>query len=440
MTAEDTVSPDEADPVDDADDDAAPAPERGTDSEPEGAAVSEPADVPAAEPVDEGVAEPENASAAESTTPRFGYQPALDGIRAIAVLLVIGVHISGIIPWIDLPGGWLGVDVFFVLSGYLITSLLLTERNRTGRTNFRNFYVRRLLRLAPLSLAVVAVVWIGARTVPAQTGFVLPNRGALSVIFYYSNWVFMDDFRNLGSLFHCWSLSIEEQFYVVWPAVLIGLLRFGKRHGRALAIALTSAVFIAQGVGRRALWIRAWERGDRPVDIWLYFYGSSLRRPDGLVLGCLLALVLHQRTIGSTAKKIIAGCAVVATVVIALIIRVAGVGTASAPTAPDLFIPRWGLSVFNLCVAVVVTHLVTTPHSIVVRALSWRPCVWIGRRAYGIYLIHPLIFGIAALHVDDWPTIVRAIVGIGGTWAVVAASYRWFEMPFLRRKAKFSSA
>ena len=380
-----------------------------------------------------------NESNVAPSVPRFGYQPALDGIRAIAVLLVIGTHISGIVPWLDLPGGWLGVDVFFVLSGYLITSLLLTERSRTGRISVRNFYVRRFLRLAPLSVAVVAIVWVGARVAPAQTGFILPTRGALSVLFYFSNWVFIDDFRHLGSLFHCWSLSIEEQFYLVWPAIFLVTLRVGKRHGRTLAIALTSTVFLLQGFGRRELWIRAFERGDHPVDAWLHFYYSSIRRPDGLVLGCLLALLLHQRTFRVLGRRLLAGAALVGAVVAVLIVRVGGVGTSSAPTTLELFIPRWGLSVFNLSVAAIVAYLVTTPRSLTARSLSWRPVVWIGRRAYGFYLLHPLMFRIATLH-ESWPSVSRYAIGLGGTVVVVAASYRWFEMPFLRRKSQFASA
>src|SRR5438874_2564773 len=146
----------------------------------------------------------------------LGYQPALDGLRAVAVLAVFGFHATSS----GVPGGYVGVDLFFVLSGFLITSLLLEERVRTGRVRLSWFYARRFLRLAPALVALLLCyvlcygLWKGDRWPTA-----LKSAGLAAV--YLSNWARSLGVNDMGWVGHTWSLSVEEQFYLLWPPLLL---------------------------------------------------------------------------------------------------------------------------------------------------------------------------------------------------------------------------
>ena len=156
--------------------------------------------------------------------PSFGYVPALDGVRAFAVLAVVALH-----GGTHLNGGFIGVDVFFVLSGFLITTLLLQEWRARGDFRLRAFYVRRARRLLPaLALTLVGVTVLVAAFAWYYDGGVRYGFAVLSVIFYAGNWVaaFTVHQGALGPLTHTWSLAIEEQFYLLWPLLL--LFFFGR--------------------------------------------------------------------------------------------------------------------------------------------------------------------------------------------------------------------
>jgi peptidoglycan/LPS O-acetylase OafA/YrhL len=365
-----------------------------------------------------------------------GYQPALDGIRAIAVGLVIMFHLGQQWRGTPLGGGWIGVDVFFVLSGYLITALLLAERRKTGRTNLRNFYARRLLRLAPLSILLVAVCWGGERIgLRSSLGLYLPTKGAVAILLYFANWMHLWHPGSPGSLMHTWSLSIEEQFYLVWPTVVVAGFALAKRNARWLLAAMAAGAAVACALYRRHLWYQATASWSGLGQAWKHFYYSSFQRPDGLVIGCLVALCLHGLR-PTRLRRIVADVfGVVASVVAAAIIVRARFTTGLTNVR---FIPVWGLSAMNVSVAVVLVSLVLHPTSLGARALSLRPLRWVGRRAYGIYLIHPLIVAIVKRY-SPWAGFVSAVLVVGVTLALAAASFRWIERPFLRRKDRFSS-
>jgi peptidoglycan/LPS O-acetylase OafA/YrhL len=367
-----------------------------------------------------------------------GYQPALDGVRAIAVGLVMIFHLG--LDWKGLPlgGGWLGVDVFFVLSGYLITSLLLAERRKSGRTNLRNFYVRRLLRLAPLSVLLVVVCWVGQRIgLSSPLGLALSSKGALSILFYVANWMHLRSPGSVGAMMHTWSLSIEEQFYLIWPAVLIGAFALAKRGGRWALIALTAAAAIGCGLYRRHLWNQVWAQGPSgdPWRTWRHFFFSSFERPDGLVVGCLLALLLHGFTPTRAVRVVVDFLGIIGTVVASLIIVQAPFRTW---TPWVRFMPAWGLSALNLSVAAVLASLVLHPTSLGAKVLSLRPLCWIGRRAYGIYLIHPLVI-VIVVRQTDLPASSSILLVVAASLLVAGASFHWIETPFLRLKDRFSS-
>lgn len=185
---------------------------------------------------------------------RFTHQPALDGLRGVAVLGVLLFH-GGL-----LPGGYLGVDAFFVLSGYLITSLLLVEVASSGRVALGRFWIRRLRRLMPAALAlIVAVALVWPWLVPGDDAHRL-RHDALATLFYVANWRqivsandYFDVTRAPSPLHHTWSLAIEEQFYVLWPLLVAAIARAAPaaaatRTGAAAVGLAATSVAVAQGI------------------------------------------------------------------------------------------------------------------------------------------------------------------------------------------------
>ena len=165
--------------------------------------------------------------------PTLPYMPGVDGLRALAVAAVVVYHLGA--SW--LPGGFLGVDVFLVISGYLITSLLLAERERTGRIALRRFWLRRARRLLPALLAMLAATL--AAMLILHPGEVARLHGAvLAALGYVSNWYlifahlpYFEQFGRPSIFQHLWSLAVEEQFYLLWPPILaVGIAAFGRRH------------------------------------------------------------------------------------------------------------------------------------------------------------------------------------------------------------------
>ena len=177
---------------------------------------------------------------------RLTHNGALDGLRGVAVLLVLMRHSFELVPggfgpqWLDdfLRGGYFGVDIFFVLSGFLITSLLLDERESSGAVRMRSFYGRRALRLMPALVVMLGVVSIVLVLDGATWSSLWPT--VRSSLFYYQNWHSVWDETHLAAEFgHLWSLSIEEQFYIVWPVVFLAMVALWKRQSvRVAALAL----------------------------------------------------------------------------------------------------------------------------------------------------------------------------------------------------------
>jgi len=165
-------------------------------------------------------------------SPRFSYQPSLDGLRAIAIVLVMLLHAQAMASgaWPYFLGGYTGVDIFFVLSGFLITSLLVQEWRDTGRISLRKFYIRRALRLLPALCVLLLVLGVGVKLFGLYLHVTLAT--LLAALFYVANWALAFDTLDMGALHHTWSLSVEEQFYILWPLMLIGMLRARLRDAR----------------------------------------------------------------------------------------------------------------------------------------------------------------------------------------------------------------
>ena len=318
---------------------------------------------------------------AERTTDRstLAYRPELDGIRAVAILLVLAQHIN--LPSSTLAG-LVGVNLFFVLSGYLITSLLLREQDATGRIDLRAFYERRLRRLIPALVAVLIATGV-LMAILGRFGDYIPQAAAA---FFYVSDIAKAINLNLGYLGHTWSLALEEQFYLLWPALLIFLPR---RYLAPVAIA-----GIAIAVGLQFLLV--------PGDILAHFRPDV--RADSVLWGCLLALV---------------------PVAIPRWLAAAGlVGVVALSFTPF----PWPHAI---AVASVLAAVVVGGASTIAPMLSFKPLVRIGQISYGMYLWHAIPVGLLEPYTLAGNVLAMAAV-VATTIAVALASERWIERPFRR--------
>lgn len=362
---------------------------------------------------------------------RLGYRPELDGIRAIAILAVLLRH-APIAGWKRgaLWGGWIGVDVFFVLSGFLITTLLLQEYRLASSVSLPRFYARRALRLAP-ALIVMLVLWCGY----SWMGFTemearLTCRQALVTLFYMTNWVSAFCLFPMDQLAPMWSLAVEEQFYIVWPITLIVLLRLGAR-ARTLIVVLGIGVILSAS-------LRIWLFSDAPCSLERLYCGSDTRA-DTLLMGCLLGVLAVSGVLGRLKpyRKSLGAATLLSTVVLVFV----------GGLIPE---SRWFLffGVFTLvalATAVVLAWLLCHPESRVAKVLSSSPMVWIGRRSYGIYLWHspvavavstPLTFMIVGEE-PHWAITLGLYLLC--TFIVAAISFRYVEQPVLDLKRGFET-
>ena len=359
---------------------------------------------------------PARPRSAEAPT-SFGHHAALDGLRALAVLVIIAFHDE--YSWAK--GGFLGVDLFFVLSGFLITTLLVTEWNRTGGIALRRFWARRVRRLLPALLVVLAGV-------AAFTRFqVLPwNRtgvrdDALASLAYVSNWRsigakqgYFELFTAPSPLRHMWSLAVEEQFYVVWPVVVVVLLRLGRRSLKPLVFATAAGT-----VGSIVAMAWAFDRGQG-----LRAYYGTDTRVHTILLDALLALVhLHWRD-GRRARRWLAWSGLPALVLVGIMMVTS--------TGGSWRYYHGGSVVFALLAALVVTAAMEP--GVLRSVLQVRPLAWVGRLSYGLYLFHwPIIVWMVPSRFDLAPSTLN-LARLGVTFAVAIASYHLVEMPVRERR------
>jgi len=348
--------------------------------------------------------------------PRLPYRAGLDGVRALAVAGVVLYHAG--VRWV--PGGFLGVDVFFVLSGYLITSLLLSERSKLGRVDLRRFWTRRARRLLPAVLLVVAFALLATSTI-ARDDLSKTRGDALASLVYLTNWhliiasqSYFNAFGRPSLLQHLWSLAVEEQFYLVWPLLLLGGLAL---LGRARTIALTALI----AIGSTVLMVALYQPGHDPSRV---YYGTDTRAST-LLVGALLAFAWPaarlRADIGKRPANVLDGVGVIALAgVLALFWRVHDY---------DPGIYEGGLLGAAICAAVLIA-IVAHPATRLGRALGSRPLRWIGVRSYGIYLWHWPIMMLTRPGVDvSWHGPLLVIAQVAVTLAVAALSYRYVEQP-----------
>ena len=396
------------------------------------------------------------------------YLPGLDGLRALAVTAVIAYHLG--YGWAQ--GGLLGVGVFFTLSGYLITDILVGQFAASGRVRLGDFWLRRARRLLPALFVMLAVVtvWVNAFNrafVPGYRGDVIASG------LYVNNWwyIFQHDsyysrFAPPAPLDHLWSLAVEEQFYLVWPWVVLAMVLLagwlmkrrrvrllgpgahvgGSADGGAAAASAPAAAAGKAGendfLSGRARWAMAgvalvlaaasaiemamlYHPGYDPTRV----YEGTDTRAFGLLIGAAVAMVYPTRrggrTLSAGPRRLLDVAGLAGLVVVVLLVW------RTNQYSPFMF--RGGLELLSVATALVVAA-VATPGGLLGRALGWTPMRWIGVRSYGIYLWHyPIIVLTAAAGTVGTPvSAVRAVVLVAATVAIAAASWRFVEEPIRR--------
>ncbi|MEZ5181021.1 MAG: acyltransferase [Acidimicrobiales bacterium] len=348
------------------------------------------------------------------TEPHLRAIPALDGVRAVAVTAVVIHHVEAFLTGSPsllfhdgpLQGGFLGVDVFFVLSGLLITSLLVREHAARRTIRIGRFLWHRILRLVPALWVMlgVHVVYAKATDLSMTTEWHSVRAGLV----YLSNWAWhWDGLDTAVGLGHLWSLSIEFQFYLVWPFVVLAALRL-DRSGRLLAGVAAAGVV--------AVLVRRWVLIDQGTGDFL-IYQRTDTRADSLLVGALLAVVWWRRPRWLEPLR---WAAWPATALVLLALVVVGFD--------DRWLFTFGFTLIALAIAVVLGGVLSTgwPGE---RFLALAPLVLLGRVSYGVYLWHVPIFDAVRRYGTDWGTPARIAVGLGATAVATAGSWFLVERP-----------
>jgi peptidoglycan/LPS O-acetylase OafA/YrhL len=343
----------------------------------------------------------------------------LDGLRAFAVLLVLACHFG-----FHAQGGIVGVDVFFVLSGFLITSLLLKERDKTGQISYRDFWARRAYRLFPaLVCAIVFAVVMSRWALPAERHQTLI--GVPPVLLYVGNWwAVFGPGHSLGLLSPDWSLAVEEQFYVIWPLVaLVWLARTSHRGRAALIVGVLAVLDI----------------------VWLFtaslvlHHSNTYMRTDthamGLLAGSAMALLLARPkalTLPPRFSRVLQGFGLVA------VLAIVGVTLLTHQTPSS---EAMAITVGTFAAVVILLGLVLVPAGWLTQLFEFPIAKWLGVRSYGIYLYnYPIsVILLAHLHTHNTTRLALSMLGILASIAIAAASFKWVEQPFLARKARYTA-
>ncbi len=380
------------------------------------------------------------------------YLPGLDGMRAFAVVAVMLYHANS--SW--LKGGFIGVEVFFVISGYLITLLLIAEKEKSGAVDLKSFWVRRFRRLLPALFVMMTLlaVWTALfqrDSLGKLRGDILGGAGYISnwyQIFIGAGYSAANDFAPLR---HLWSLAVEEQFYLVWPIVMIVLLRNGSRRIADLAIYLFGAallVTIVVALLYNSGPINAnpenspaayWEIGGRFISKADALYLSTISRSSGLWLGAAMAMVWRPAAVmrGPLRDKARAldGLAIIGFAFLALFAWKVGFINSDGDNSADPWLFRGGFFVAGIATLLIIAA-VTHRDSLTAKALSGPTLLWIGTRSYGLYLYHWPIYQIVRntagtkLRFHEW-VLCMVVTGI-----ITEISYRYIETPI--RKGQLS--
>jgi peptidoglycan/LPS O-acetylase OafA/YrhL len=323
--------------------------------------------------------------------------PELDGVRAVAILAVLASHLG------LLPGGWLGVDLFFVLSGFLITSLLIHEQRSAGGIDLRAFYVRRALRiLPPLVLAVILAIAVW----PASTSHQIANAVPAALLFY-ANFLGSD----MGPLAHTWSLSIEEHFYLLWPVLFVAV----KRRTTVVLVCVIGGVLLL----RAALCAK----GADPV----FLYRFTFTRIDSLAIGCLAAFLYRADAKVSEWMSAAFFCGMLAAFALT--------------QAHSTWLLMGGYTALSFVFAGFILSSIAAPKSSSIPfLLSSNVMRYIGKRSYGIYLYHwPVFIALEPFRQSGNAASFVFVVAIkiALTFLIAEASFRTVETLALSFRSRF---
>jgi len=346
--------------------------------------------------------------------PRFGYLPQLNGLRAVAIAVVVGYHLGVPLTW----GGFLGVDLFLALSGFLITSILLKEQATTGAIRLGRFWIRRILRLFPAVIVMVAVVGIAWPIVQrdGDSSFWLAAIGALT---YTANLLVSFGGLHLGALDPTWSLALEEQFYLIWPLALIAVFALKLRPRTTVAILAVLAV-ASFAIG--ALLFESRPDGGTPLS-----YYRPDARAGAILLGCAAAFIFST----DRGRRTIERFSWVGWVGLAGVLALVAFMPHDWPHQHAVFAVLLPLAAIfsTLFVAGLAGR---TP--ILTPVLSWAPLVWVGNISYSLYLWHFPVFRVITDQIDG---AAGKVVALAAAVAIAAASYYVVERPFLKLKDRF---
>ena len=344
--------------------------------------------------------------------PNLSYRPDIDGLRAVAVLAVVLHHLAAPL----MPGGYVGVDVFFVISGYLITGIISREMAQ-GRFSFARFYERRARRIFPALFAMLVVTLVTGYFLLLPSDYVSTLRGALGTLLFASNMVFWRDMAagyfaatdsGLNPLLHTWSLAVEEQFYVLFPALLLLCFRYFRRH-----IVLVLGICALMSLAGAALLVNS-------HSVAVFFLAPF--RAWELLAGALLALNAVPAIRSRTVREVVAGAGLLAILAACFVYDDKTTFPGLAALAPVLG-------------AAAIMHAGASGPSLAGRMLQWRPVVYVGLISYSLYLWH-------------WPLIVLTRYAMGMepltpyyipvlfvfSLALSSLSYHFIEQPFRRGK------
>ena len=355
----------------------------------------------------------------------FARRPALDGVRAVAALLVVLFH-SGV-PFV--ANGYVGVDVFFVLSGFLITSLLVREIDVRRRVDLVAFYARRARRLLPAALLVLFVTAVLYDLLASPLDVAESRGGFVAAALYVSNWFFLAQSQDYfaadaapSPVLHYWSLSVEEQFYLVWPVLLLVLFLVSLGSGRALRVAVA-------GLAVAGLLYTGLLAQQEPMQA----YFGTVARAYQLMLGAVIALWVFRRQQRAHAPRAgtpssldrMAGQLLTA-------VGLAFVLGAASPLMGELSVVGRG-ALCCVATATLIVGMEYAPAAAVARVLSWSPARRLGDYSYAMYLWHwPVIVvgGLAGVIPSAW--LPRAVIVLGLTIGLAAMTWRWVEQPVQR--------
>lgn len=344
-------------------------------------------------------------------TAKFGYIPGLDGLRALAVLIVLVAHMG--FEHI-IPGGF-GVTVFFFISGFLITRLLLAESDKQGRIGLKHFYTRRFVRLYPALIFMI----LGSTALYGLSGIGLPTvTHFFAALFYFGNIFHVFNETTVMPWTHLWSLAVEEHFYLMFPLLMV----FCRGNWRKTAYALIGVIIFA------VVW-RTYILTSTSLPGQVYNYMMTDTRIDSLAWGCLLSVGLHLSGDHRRFKLLlglIPSMLAIGGLLVSFLIR----------DETFRYTVRFTLQGASLFVLVLNFYYWQTIR-FAIRWLEFRPLAWVGQISYALYLWHVPIYGFMHHFVERSPHMIATTITL--SFAISAFSFYIVEKPFVALRRKFGS-